>query len=110
MEKSKGLHHYHKRKRVSEKSLRRKKMKNLMDKLIYVVVFVGPLFTVPQIYKIFVEQNASGISVLTWGAYSLGSLFWLMYGTVHKEKPIIMTNILWALMNFSVMVGALLYK
>ncbi len=112
MERSKGLHHFHKRKRIHvkhEKYPHPNKLKNLMDRFIYVVVFIGPLFTIPQIYKIFVEQNATGVSVFTWGTYSLGSFFWLMYGVMHKEKPIIITNILWGIMNFSVMVGAVMY-
>jgi len=109
MDKSKGLHHYHKRKKAGIKHKESEKLKKIMDKMIYVIVFVGPLFTLPQIYKIFIEQSAAGVSVWTWGTYSLGSLFWLMYGVIHKEKPIIMTNILWGFMNLSVMIGALMY-
>jgi len=57
-----GLHHYHKRKR--EKFPVSHKWKRFMDKAIYGVGIFGPLMTLPQIGKIWIEKNASGVSLL----------------------------------------------
>jgi len=67
------------------------KWKRLMDKLIYFAGVLGPIMTIPQLSKIWVEKNASGVSALSWGAYGVGACFWIIYGFMHKEKPIIIT-------------------
>ena len=60
-------HHLHKRKRVTQKGLEpypsRDRWKNLMDKLIWIFGIVGPILTIPQILKIWVDKNASGVSL-----------------------------------------------
>lgn len=104
------LHHVHKRKKNCEKKcLSSNKWKDLMDKLIYIVALIGPLITIPQIIKIWVEKNAGGVSMITWSAYLIGGMFWLTYGIMHKEKPIILTNILWILMDVMVIIGVYVY-
>jgi len=106
-----GLHHFHKRKKICDKNaeLGSNKWKDLMDKLIYVAAILGPLLTIPQIMKIWVDKNAGGVSMITWVAYLIGGIFWLIYGIMHKEKPIIIANILWILMEILVIIGIWIY-
>lgn len=109
---TKGLHHHHIRKRIHhkyEEYPHPHKFKRFIDRAIYVVGIVGPLMTIPQIVKIWVYQNASGVSLASWIAFSITSSFWLMYGIVHKEKPIIITYALWVLLKISIVIGILLY-
>ena len=80
-----------------------------MDKVIYAVGIFGPVMTIPQIFTIWVEKNASGVSVVSWTAYLVAAFFWLAYGIMHKEKPIIMTYILWIILEAMVVIGALIY-
>lgn len=80
-----------------------------MDKLIYFIAVFGPVMSIPQIIKIWVHKNAAGISVITWGSYLLISIFWLIYGAMHRDKPIVFANILWAIINIIMITGALLY-
>jgi uncharacterized protein with PQ loop repeat len=54
-------------------------------------------------------KNASGVSPLTWGSFAFFNVFWLLYGLVHKEKPIIVAYSLWLFVNSIVTIGALLY-
>lgn len=106
-----GMHHYHKRRRVSVEGKKDSgdRLMNLIDKLIYFVAVLGPLVSVPQIWKIWVERNAAGVSVFTWCAFVVGAIIWLFYGFIHKEKPIIVANILWIIMEVLVIVGAVVY-
>ena len=107
-----GLHHFHTRKRIHqdhEPYPHPHKWKKLMDKAIYVVGIFGPIMTIPQIYKIWFQQNASGVSAISWSAYLLASVFWLMYGIMHKEKPIIFTYSIWILLDIFVVIGAIIY-
>jgi len=107
-----GLHHFYKRKRIHQKHEKYphpNKYINFMDKIIYFVAIMGPLMTFPQLWKIWVEQVATGVSIFTWVAYFLGSFFWLVYGVTHKEKPIIITNILWVILTIAIVVGIWMY-
>jgi uncharacterized protein with PQ loop repeat len=107
-----GLTHLHKRKNIFENlepyphPLR---WKRFLDKSIYFIAVASPLMTLPQLIKIWIEQTATGVSAITWFAYLVSSMFWLTYGIAHKEKPIIITNILWIILDIAVIIGILIY-
>ena len=107
-----GLDHFHQRKRISKKLEpypHPEKWKNFLDKSIYFVAITGPIMTIPQLSKIWIEQSAAGVSMITWIAYLVTAIFWLLYGIVHKEKPIIITNTLWIVLDSAVIVGTYIY-
>jgi uncharacterized protein with PQ loop repeat len=109
---SKGLHHFHKRKRVYENLEQYPhpdKWKNLLDKMIYFVGIFGPLMTAPQLAKIFIEKSAEGLSLITWASYVVVAIFWVIYGIAHKEKPIIVIYFFWVVVNSLAVIGILLY-
>ena len=108
-----GLHHYHIRKRIfknRDKYPSKDKIKRTMDHLIYFVAIFGPIMTLPQIWKIWVDKSVSGVSLITWSAYLITACLWLTYGIIHREKPIIVSNILWLILKLSVVVGVILYN
>jgi uncharacterized protein with PQ loop repeat len=80
-----------------------------LDSVVLIVGVVAPLTTLPQIVKIFELQNASGISIVTWGAYALFDIPWVFYGIAHRSRPITITYALWFVMNGAVVAGALYY-
>lgn len=104
-----GLRHVHRRK-IHSKGLSRHKNYAFLDFLVYFSAIAGPVMTVPQIYLIWNTKNASGVSVTSWFAYSLLSFVWVYYGLVHKDKPILITNILWIIVNSLVTLGAIIYR
>jgi uncharacterized protein with PQ loop repeat len=104
-----GLHHYHLRKRIAEKRPV-SRFGRVLDHVIYAVGVIGPLMTVPQILEIWVRHNAAGVSPITWGSFVFTNCFWLSYGIVHRERPIIMTYCLWIVVNGLVVTGTLLYR
>jgi uncharacterized protein with PQ loop repeat len=109
---SHGLHHFHRRKRIHqklEKYPHPNKWKKLMDHLIYVIVFVGPIMTIPQVTKIWIEKNATGVSAISWLTYFVTAVFWLIYATMHKEKPLIVSSVIWVFLDILIVVGTLVY-
>ena len=96
------LSHLHKKKkqRVPYTSL---------DYLVYIISFVGPILTIPQIYDVWIRKDFS-VNVITWGSYIIIEMIWLYYGIINKVRPIILSNCLWILVNGLVILGALLYK
>ncbi len=108
-----GLHHMHKRKRAHNKNLKEyphpSPWINFLDKLMLIVAILSPIMTLPQIWKIFYYQSASGVSALTWGSYVLLNIPWIIYGAVHRDKVILINMILWFFINAIVTIGAIIY-
>jgi uncharacterized protein with PQ loop repeat len=66
--------------------------------------------TLPQIIKVYTIQNVAGLSFLTWLMYSIMDIPWIVYGIVHKEKPIVVAYVGWLLVNSIVAIGILIYS
>jgi|TARA_Y100000034_G_scaffold33959_1_gene41619 MtN3 and saliva related transmembrane protein len=107
-----GMQHFHLRKRIHQKKEKYphpKKSKRIVDKAIYFVAIIGPLMNIPQLMKIWVDKNATGISIISWVGFALTAFVWLIYGILHKEKPIILANIMYIILQIGIIVGALIY-
>ena len=110
---SQGMNHFYKRKhnilqRLKE-YVKEDKLKDFMDKSIYIVAIVTPLLTIPQILLIWIEKDATNISLITWIGYFIAALFWLSYGIVHRAIPIILTNSLWIILKAFVIILTFIY-
>lgn len=106
-----GTHHRHLRSRLYrnlEQFPHSKRSVRILDAIVYVAGFLGPAFTLPQIYLVYVVGNIEGISIITWGAYALLNIPWIFYGLVHREPVITFTYTLWFVVNTAVVVGVLL--
>lgn len=107
-----GLHHIHRRKRLYqnlEPYPHHKKWINLYDKFLLIFALFAPLVTVAQIYKIVVEKNAAGVSLIAWLLYTAFAVPWLVYGLIHKAKPIIVSYTLIFILNAAVVFATLVY-
>ncbi len=80
-----------------------------LDKLTFVVGVIGPFTVLPQTYIIFHTKSAVGVSLLTWVLIFIVTFPWILYGIAHKDKNIIVSFILWEIVNLSVVIGVLLY-
>jgi uncharacterized protein with PQ loop repeat len=88
----------------------KKKRMAFLDDMGYVAVLLGIVMTVPQILTIWVEHKVEGVSVVTWASYCVLTVFWIYYGVIHKEKPIILGNVLGLMVNISVVLGIFLLR
>jgi len=106
-----AFHHLQKRKRIHEKHEpypHPDKWKRLLDSLIYVIGVLGPVMALPQLYLIWVDKVVAGVSAVSWGAFAFIAIFWIIYGFVHNEKPIIITYIGWFIVEILIVVGILI--
>ncbi len=74
------------------------------------VSVVGPVSASPQVVEIFSKQSAQGVSLLSWVMYLMLGVVSLSYGLFHKLKPIIVSQVLWTIMDIVVIVGILMYS
>ncbi|MFH0836882.1 MAG: SemiSWEET family transporter [Candidatus Aenigmatarchaeota archaeon] len=109
---SKGLRHLSLRKRIYQKYEpypNPDKIKRFYDKFIYVVVILAPIINLPQLFTVWLDKNAAGVSVFSWFGFSLISVAWMVYGIIHKDKHIIFMNIVLMIIQALIAIGALLY-
>ena len=81
----------------------------VLDKIMIVIGILGPVSTLPQVFKIWLEKNPTGVSVTTWGSYIILQMFWLFYGISHKDMVILINSILWIILEIIIVIGTLLY-
>ena len=106
-----GLHHFHRTKlgKKVELSSFSHKLRGFVDRWIYFIAIVGPLLSFTQLFKILSEKTANGVSLFTWSTLLVLSIFWLFYGFVHNDKPIIISNTLWVILQISVVISVIVY-
>ena len=80
-----------------------------LDKLTFVAGVIGPFTVLPQIYSIFSTKSAQGVSFVTWLLIFIVTFPWILYGVAHKDKSIIVSFILWEVVNMTVVIGVLMY-
>jgi len=92
-----GIHRHAKKKK-------RAKQRSTVDWLVYLAIVIGPVLTMPQVYSIWV-QGSKGVSVISWIAYLVASLIWLVYGVKHKDRPIIIVEAIWVVLEVLIVAG-----
>lgn len=105
-----GNYHQDKKKKQKKQSFfSESSFKLFIDKAVYLVAIGAIIGNLPQLLKIWSEKNTQGVSLITWMGFALGSIFWLVYGIVHKEHPIIFTNSILFIIQVLIVIGILLY-
>lgn len=101
-----GPHHaYHHKKHVHKK--KPSSLVKFIDKSIYVVGILAVAANIPQLWTVWIEKNFSGVSVVSWAGFLIGSVFWFWYGLLHKEIPIVVINGFLILVQTGVVLGLL---
>jgi uncharacterized protein with PQ loop repeat len=67
------------------------------------------LMTVPQVYTIWVNHQAAGVSVVSWSAYLLSAVLWFWYGLKKGDKNIYLPCVGWVGLDAAVVVGLLIH-
>lgn len=78
--------------------------------MVLAIAVIEPLMTLPQIYEIWIKQQAKGVSSTTWGLYIFAAIIWLLYGIQLRDRPLIISSFLWIITEMAVLVGVLIYS
>jgi uncharacterized protein with PQ loop repeat len=79
----------------------------LLDKLLPVLSVFTMLMTLPQVYAVWFEGNAAGVSLLSWSAYLLAACLWFFHGLQQHDKTIWVACIGWVIVDAAVVAGVL---
>lgn len=82
----------------------------IIDRLMLVASTLHPLSALPQVYSIYSQQSAVGVSLITWLGFMIIGLVFLAYGIVHKLTPFILNQVIWFAVDFAVVIGILLFQ
>ena len=86
------------------------KPRDPFDVVIYFFTFATPLFEIPQIAQIYISHNAQSVSIWTWSFFVLSNIVWIIYGVRNILLPVILTSVLYAVVDIAIVVGIVLYS
>ncbi len=81
-----------------------------LDLFAVLVSCAGIAVTLDQARIIWIDHNASGVSLITWSFYAFSSFVWLSYGYMHKDRIIFLTNLCWVFVNITIAAGIIMYS
>ena len=84
--------------------LTRKQGRYAIDSMAYIVGIGGNLAVIPQIVRAW-QSAAPGLAILTWLLFVGIGLIWLAYAVEHKQKPLIVAQIIGISCNLAVVIG-----
>lgn len=86
---------------------RRERTGGALDKILPVMSVFTMAMTVPQVWAVWVQGQTGGVSLLSWGAYLVSALLWLVDGLRKHDPTIWVACIGWVLLDAAVVVGVL---
>lgn len=98
-------HHLYKKHHLKKHHTLRER--RLVDRLTLIAAMVGPISTIPQAIKVFVSNDQTSIALSTWIMYDITTLVWIWYAVVHKERIILVAQMMWLVIQTIIIVGAL---
>ena len=103
-----GAHHAYRRHRTRPKGVAAS-LSSFIDKSIFLIGFLSVAANFPQLWEVWVKNNTSGVSLLSWTGFFVGSIFWFTYGWIHKELPIMAVNGSLIFIQAGIILGLLLH-
>jgi uncharacterized protein with PQ loop repeat len=67
------------------------------------------IMTVPQVWAIWANHQAAGVSILSWSAYLLSALLWLQFGIRKRDRNIYLPCLGWITLDGAVIAAAVVY-
>jgi uncharacterized protein with PQ loop repeat len=78
-----------------------------LEKLLPPMSIFTMVMTVPQVWSVWVQHQTAGVSMLSWGAYGLSAVLWLVHGVQKRDATLWVPCIGWILLDAAVVVGVL---
>lgn len=85
-------------------------LKNLMELLFSIALFVNGLLFIPQIISIIKEKTAKGVSLITFGGFLLIQFATVVHGLLHDDILLVYGYLFSMVTCGCVIILALLYR
>lgn len=80
-----------------------------IDRAMMLVSILNPLVAIPQAVVIYVNQDATNVSLATWLSFMLVGVVLTFYSVAHRIRPMIINQILWFVVDIAIIVGIFIY-
>lgn len=97
-------YHYEKKEEKDET-----KFTKFINFLIYWVAFLGPMMMFPQVIRVWQTRVVENLSLITWIFFLFMAIIWTIYGFIHKDKPIIIANFIWIIVDIFMIIAIFLF-
>ncbi|MDD4152024.1 MAG: hypothetical protein PHR68_05395 [Candidatus Gracilibacteria bacterium] len=84
--------------------------KKKIEAIVYVISFLMPFMTLPQIFIIYFNKDVSCLSLTTYSLYLILQIPMLLYMILIKTKPLLINTVLWMIMYSLIIIGILIYR
>jgi uncharacterized protein with PQ loop repeat len=81
----------------------------VVRRLAYFVSLAGPLTALPQVLSIWTHHQATGVSFWSSLGITAIAVFWLAYGVILRDGPIMFSSLLWTVLDLAIVSGVLRY-
>lgn len=78
-----------------------------LEKLLRFAAVGTMLMTAPQAWTVWTSPEVSGVSLVSWVAYLLSSIAWLVYGIRKRDATLCFANGGWVAMDLAIIAGIL---
>lgn len=79
------------------------------DRVVLLVSVLYPLTAIPQLVGIL-RGNIDGVSIVSWTGFLVCAAIFFVYGLRHKVWPMILSNMLWVVVDGLVVTGIALHR
>lgn len=76
----------------------------------YTAALVTTFCLVPQLYKIIINKNSEGVSVLTYSILLLGQILWIIYGFTVGNNVVVCANVVSGLLSLLIIIAFNVYN
>jgi uncharacterized protein with PQ loop repeat len=80
-----------------------------LERILRLLSVVTMAMTVPQVWTIWIGENAAGISLISWASYLFTACLWFIYGLRKRDKTIYLACIGWILLDAAVVAGVVVH-
>ena len=79
---------------------------NYIESIGLLAGFLGLIAWIPQIYRIWIQNRADGISLPTFTIITTALILWLIYGILISSLALILSNCLTLICIIIILIGA----
>ncbi len=83
---------------------------NYIDTIGYMAAFGTTISFLPQAVKTIRTKDTSGISLLMYTFFTLGTLLWLIYGVLSSQYPVAVANSITFIFAVTILAYKIKYK
>jgi MtN3 and saliva related transmembrane protein len=76
----------------------------------YTAALVTTFCLVPQLYKIIIDKNSGGVSVLTYSILLTGQILWVVYGFAVGNNVVVCANVVSGLLSLLIIIAFNVYR